>query len=141
VLQESLGGNAKTTLIITASPSSFNEAETLSTLRFGTRAKCIKNKPKINKEWTVAELQNLLSKAEKTIEEKNVRILQLEEKLEEIGQKLPPEIDLSTSSYMPNNIIGQQMMSGVSDPEDLSNSKPANNNLFFHNDVRSSSVS
>lgn len=49
VLQESLGGNARTTLIITASPSQFNELETLSTLRFGIRAKSIKNKPKINK--------------------------------------------------------------------------------------------
>ena len=39
VLQESLGGNAKTALIITASPSSYNDAETLSTLRFGLRAK------------------------------------------------------------------------------------------------------
>lgn len=39
VLQESLGGNAKTVLIITASPSSYNDAETLSTLRFGLRAK------------------------------------------------------------------------------------------------------
>jgi kinesin family protein 5 len=42
VLQESLGGNAKTALIITASPSSYNDAETLSTLRFGLRAK-VKN--------------------------------------------------------------------------------------------------
>ena len=39
VLQESLGGNSKTCLIITCSPSSFNEAETISTLRFGKRAK------------------------------------------------------------------------------------------------------
>lgn len=34
ILQESLGGNAKTTLIITVSPSIFNQEETLSTLRF-----------------------------------------------------------------------------------------------------------
>lgn len=39
VLQESLGGNARTCLIITCSPSTYNEAETLSTLRFGMRAK------------------------------------------------------------------------------------------------------
>ena len=39
VLQESLGGNSKTCLIITCSPSIFNEAETVSTLRFGKRAK------------------------------------------------------------------------------------------------------
>jgi kinesin family protein 5 len=64
VLQDSLGGNAKTSLIITCSPSAFNEMETLSTLRFGMRAKAIKNKPKVNRELTVAELKLLVSKAE-----------------------------------------------------------------------------
>lgn len=65
VLQESLGGNSKTTLIVTCSPHPNNMPETISTLRFGISAKKIKNKPKINREMTVAELQNLLEKAEK----------------------------------------------------------------------------
>ena len=39
VLSESLGGNSKTHLIITCSPSLINESETISTLRFGIRAK------------------------------------------------------------------------------------------------------
>lgn len=62
-----MGGNARTTLIITCSPSSFNEAETLSTLRFGVRAKSIKNTPKINREYTVAELMLLWEKSEKQL--------------------------------------------------------------------------
>lgn len=49
VLQESLGGNSKTTLIVTCSPHPNNIAETISSLRFGISAKKIKNKPKINK--------------------------------------------------------------------------------------------
>ena len=67
ILSESLGGNAKTCLIITCSPSSFNEAETLSTLRFGERAKKIKNKPKINKIETVGELKGQIEKLNKQI--------------------------------------------------------------------------
>jgi kinesin family protein 5 len=63
ILQESLGGNAKTNLIINISPSIINESETISTLRFGHRAKNIKNKPKVNKEYTVPELLLLLEKA------------------------------------------------------------------------------
>lgn len=39
VLQDSLGGTARTVLIICVSPSLFNDAETLSSLRFGIRAK------------------------------------------------------------------------------------------------------
>ena len=50
VLQESLGGNSKTSLIVTCSPHPNNIAETISSLRFGISAKKIKNTPKINKE-------------------------------------------------------------------------------------------
>ncbi|KAJ9663973.1 hypothetical protein H2198_000476 [Neophaeococcomyces mojaviensis] len=60
ILQESLGGNSRTTLIINCSPSSYNDAETVSTLRFGTRAKSIKNKAKINAELSPAELKKQL---------------------------------------------------------------------------------
>lgn len=37
ILQESLGGNTKTTLMITCSPAIYNADETVSTLRFGAR--------------------------------------------------------------------------------------------------------
>ncbi|KAJ3870016.1 kinesin heavy chain [Lentinula novae-zelandiae] len=64
ILQESLGGNSRTTLIINCSPSSYNESETLSTLRFGIRAKSIKNSARVNAELSPAELKNLLTKAQ-----------------------------------------------------------------------------
>eukprot|EP01006_Ploeotia_vitrea_P043586 TRINITY_DN66747_c0_g1_i1.p1 TRINITY_DN66747_c0_g1~~TRINITY_DN66747_c0_g1_i1.p1 ORF type:complete len:816 (+),score=140.21 TRINITY_DN66747_c0_g1_i1:53-2500(+) len=67
LLQDSLGGNSRTTLIVCATCAKYNDQETLSTLRFGERAKSIKNKAKINREWTVAELKILLAKAEKEI--------------------------------------------------------------------------
>ncbi|EAS07503.2 kinesin motor catalytic domain protein (macronuclear) [Tetrahymena thermophila SB210] len=82
VLQESLGGNSTTTLIITCSPSSFNDQETLSTLRFGMRAKCIKNKPKINREYTIQELQLMIQNQEKIIDEQKKQIRQLEKQIE-----------------------------------------------------------
>ena len=67
ILQESLGGNSRTTLIINCSPSSFNDAETISTLRFGVRAKAIKNKAKINAELSPLELKQLLKKAQNQV--------------------------------------------------------------------------
>ncbi|KIM87108.1 hypothetical protein PILCRDRAFT_95952 [Piloderma croceum F 1598] len=63
ILQESLGGNSRTTLIINCSPSSYNEPETLSTLRFGIRAKSIKNTARVNAELSPTELKGMLSKA------------------------------------------------------------------------------
>ena len=67
ILQESLGGNSRTTLIINCSPSSYNDQETMSTLRFGVRAKAIKNKAKINAELSPVELKALLKKAQSQV--------------------------------------------------------------------------
>ncbi|XP_056007351.1 kinesin heavy chain-like [Ostrea edulis] len=55
ILQESLGGNARTTVVICCSPASFNESETKSTLLFGQRAKTIKNIVSVNEELTAEE--------------------------------------------------------------------------------------
>ena len=74
ILSESLGGNSKTCLVITCSPHPYNEQETLSTLRFGTRARSIKNKAVVNREYTIPELKKLLEKAEKEIELKQMQI-------------------------------------------------------------------
>ena len=89
VLQESLGGNSKTCLIITCSPSIYNESESLSTLRFGERAKKIKNKPKINKEITVAELQKLVTQLKENLKKADARITQLENYIRENGLNVP----------------------------------------------------
>ena len=89
VLQESLGGNSKTCLIITCSPSIYNESESLSTLRFGERAKKIKNKPKINKEITVAELQKLVSQLKEKLKTADARIAQLENFIRQNGLSVP----------------------------------------------------
>ena len=67
VLQESLGGNSLTNLIINCSPSTCNQTETLSTLRFGQRAKLIKNKVVANTQQSVKELMMKLKQAEEKI--------------------------------------------------------------------------
>lgn len=48
ILQDSLGGNAKTVMIANISKASSSYQETLSTLRYADQAKNIKNKPVVN---------------------------------------------------------------------------------------------
>lgn len=55
ILQESLGGNARTTMVICCSPAAYNDSETKSTLLFGMRAKTIKNMVTVNEELTADE--------------------------------------------------------------------------------------
>ncbi|KAJ8766501.1 hypothetical protein K2173_022560 [Erythroxylum novogranatense] len=50
LLQDSLGGNSKTTIIANVSPSTCSAHETLSTLKFAQRAKLIQNNAKVNED-------------------------------------------------------------------------------------------
>jgi Kinesin motor domain len=50
LLQDSLGGNARTVMIANVGPADFNYDETLSTLRFAGRASTVCNRPVINED-------------------------------------------------------------------------------------------
>ena len=50
LLADSLGGNTKTVMFANISPASYNYEETVGTLRYASRAKLIKNAPKINED-------------------------------------------------------------------------------------------
>jgi len=65
LLQDSLGGNTKTLMISNVGPADYNYDETLNTLRYASRAKNIKNQPKINedpKDALLREYQDEITK-------------------------------------------------------------------------------
>ncbi|CAG9326634.1 unnamed protein product [Blepharisma stoltei] len=74
LLEDSLGGNCKTTMMAMISPAFESFSESLSTIKFANRAKNIKNAPKINED---VDQRTLLRKYE--IELQKLRIA-LEEK-------------------------------------------------------------
>eukprot|EP01137_Pigoraptor_chileana_P001459 Opistho-2@39130 len=65
LLQDSLGGNAKTLMIANVGPASYNYDETLNTLAYANRAKNIKNKPKINEDPKDAMLREFQQEIER----------------------------------------------------------------------------
>ncbi|CAE6082222.1 unnamed protein product [Arabidopsis arenosa] len=67
ILQDALGGNSRMALLCCCSPSTLNASETLSTLRFGMRAKHIKASPRASevKSAQAQEEPSLITKDEK----------------------------------------------------------------------------
>jgi len=106
VLQDSLGGNCKTTLVVNCSKSLFNREETIGTLEFGKRCKVIKNKARKNEQFSRKELERMLKELRKEnetfkriIENEEFKIAQantdesaLKEKIEQI-QKIREQMD------------------------------------------------
>lgn len=75
LLQDSLGGNAKTVMIATVGPSHKNFDETLATLRYASRAKNIKNKPRINedpKDALLRQFQEEIARLKAQLEERGM---------------------------------------------------------------------
>ncbi len=77
VLQEALGGNSNTSLIVTLSPSTLNSEESLSSLNFGSRAMKLVINPK----------RNIESVEENALEKLNKKYIELLEKYNELDLK------------------------------------------------------
>jgi len=112
ILQESLGGNARTTIIICCSPASFNEPETKSTLYFGQRAKTVKNVVSLNEELTAEEWKRRYEKEKDRVARLKGEITRAEAELERwrMGEQVSPDeqikidtidSDLSASGPVP----------------------------------------
>ncbi|CAG6017581.1 unnamed protein product [Menidia menidia] len=91
LLKDSLGGNSITTMVATISPADVNYGETLSTLRYASRAKNIVNSPTVNEDGSlkvirelqaeVTRLQKLLAEATQAFHGELSTSVKVEEKL------------------------------------------------------------
>ncbi|KAL0967153.1 hypothetical protein UPYG_G00248490 [Umbra pygmaea] len=65
LLQDSLGGNAKTVMVATLGPAPQHFEETLTTLRYANRAKNIQNQPRVNEDPKDALLREFQKEIER----------------------------------------------------------------------------
>lgn len=126
LLQDSLGGTAKTCLILAASCSSYNMSETISTLRFGLRAKEIKN-PVVQRTdggegagfATGIIFKELYQRAMEDMEAKNLKIDELQRLLAAKYQENqhPDEAEPASSELSTANVqeAGKPQDTGVCD--------------------------
>ena len=90
LLENSLGGNCKTTMIATISPAQCSFNESLSTLNFAKRAKNIKNRPIVNEDIDhnalIHQYEKELRKIRMELEEKS-KLIASNEKILELKNK------------------------------------------------------
>ncbi|KHJ47228.1 kinesin heavy chain family protein [Trichuris suis] len=131
ILQESLGGNARTTIVICCSPASFNEGETKSTLLFGARAKTIKNVVQVNEELTAEEWKRRYERERDRVAKLKIQLAAAEKEIERWrrGESIPEheQVNLSdlTESIAPS--VTESMISdssGFASTAPIANSAP-----------------
>jgi len=113
ILQDSLGGNSKTILIVNCSIHSYNADETIYTLNFAKRAKKIKNKVKINIKHSAEQLEAIIEALSQKLRLANEEIARLK------GTKRDAADDSPTHSYAAavnndlNNSVGPSRIVGL----------------------------
>ena len=79
LLQDSFGGNASTILLCHCSAAPYNLDETISTLLFASRAKKIRNRPRVNRDMTAVEMKQALLQAKEELAVLRDKLALLEE--------------------------------------------------------------
>ncbi|XP_035534187.1 kinesin-like protein KIF3C isoform X2 [Morone saxatilis] len=88
LLQDSLGGNAKTVMVATLGPAPQHYDETLTTLRYANRAKNIQNQPRVNedpKDALLREFQREIARLRAQLNHRKWRSKQKKEQVDGEG--------------------------------------------------------
>nr|CAD2137668.1 unnamed protein product [Meloidogyne enterolobii] len=121
ILQESLGGNSRTTIVICCSPASYNEAETKSTLLFGQRAKTIKNVVVVNEELTAEEWKRRFEREREKVNKLRQHMLIMDQEIKRwrAGEKLAESEWTTSIADLSANLTSNSDMTPTSMTESM----------------------
>ena len=94
ILQDSLGGNSRTFMIACCSPADSNLEETLSTMKYASRARNIKNTPVVNLDPKTALIQQL----KKRIKDLNRKVGKFKELLNNADIKIEEDEEIENGN-------------------------------------------
>lgn len=112
LLEDSLGGNSNTLMISCLSPADIYLDESLTTLRYATNTRFIKNKPKINKNDNILllkQLNNEINLLNSDLDNKEAE--QLRQKNMNLEQQLEQYLDNNASLFQHLNELKIQLQS------------------------------
>ena len=119
LLQDSLGGNARTVMVANIGPANYNYDETITTLRYANRAKNIKNKPRVNedpKDALLREFQEEIARLKAQLNQRPPKERRKKEKKEKIIKEKPKPVIKDSK----DNQQTLESAAKIDDQEDLS---------------------
>jgi len=132
ILRDSLGGNAKTSIIATISQLDSNIDETINTLNFAQNAKKIKNSAKINEELSVSDAKILKEKFKNLQQNYNSifkKYSDLQKEYQNHRNSISENENISKSLEVQNENINRMMKDILEKEENLKQLKEENDNL------------
>jgi kinesin family member 5 len=112
LLEDSLGGNSKTSLVVTIGPAVNNYQESLSSLFFASRAMKIQNSPEINIKIDYKALcAQLQAELDKVNDGKNIENMDINKLIEE-NNNLKQTIDRLTSEKLQLEVTLEELKKG-----------------------------
>jgi hypothetical protein len=113
LLEDSLGGNSKTSLIVTIGPSSVNMQESISSLNFGSRAMKIQNTPELNIKVDYKALcDRLQAELDKFNDKDNIKNIDFDKLVEE-NYFLKQSIETLTTEKIQLEITLEELKKGA----------------------------
>jgi len=134
VLQDSLGGSNKTTLIVNCSPHIYHTEDSITSLKFATRAKKIKNRVKLNENIKNHHLEDIISNLRNQLKHSKDQIELLKTMLKKTKTKLHKCDGGNNNSKYTIDINGSKI-SSVFEDEEYENEKDLDKELDKDNEI------